>query len=88
MDVVYSVKAEDIMLDTLSADIKILKEEFETVKAIAKTDGENFRGEDGKIVNLSLKKFLAELKEHTRFVSGRSTRLHFLSKNIYGYSVC
>jgi len=62
-DIVSSIKAENVMLDTLSTDIKNFSEEFETIKIIATADGESRRGEDGKILNLNTKISLTELKE-------------------------
>lgn len=73
-DDVHSVeKADNVVLDALQADLKQIDNELEFVKTASKKAGDNLRGDDGKLVNVQIKKSLNELKEQktsVREVSG------------------
>ncbi len=56
-------KAKSVMLDAMVGDLNQIKNELEKVKATAKSEGEKYRGEDGKLINSDIKMTLAELKE-------------------------
>lgn len=72
-DVISVEKAENVILDALQGDLKGLLKELESVKEASKRAGDKLRGDDGKLVNPTIKKTLQELKEqktHVREICG------------------
>ena len=55
-DVISVEKAENVVLDALQGDLKELLKELDSVKDASKTAGEKQRGDDGKLVNPTIKK--------------------------------
>lgn len=72
-DVISVEKAENVVLDTLQGDLNELLKELDSVKDASKRAGEKQRGDDGKLVNPTIKKTLQELREqktHVREICG------------------